>query len=68
MFYALTLIAGVTSCITACVMTGIASLPSLGMFVEHLGGFDWLYSAGRSFGFITPAEVAPDLEALGAGI
>ena len=80
-FYALTLIAGVASCITACVMAGVASLPSLGMFVEHLalslafrgayksfGGFDWVYSAGRAFGFITPPDAVPDLDTMGAGI
>ena len=81
MFYALTLIAGVTSCITACVIAGVATLPSLGMFVEHLAlslafrgayksfaGFDWVYSAGRAFGLITPPEVVPDLDTMGAGI
>ena len=81
MFYALTLIAGVTSCITACLVAGVASLPSLGMFVEHLalslafrgayksfGGFDWIYSVGRAFGLITPADGVPDLDTMGAGI
>ena len=75
MIYALALIAGVTSCITACVVAGVATLPSLGMFVEHLalslafrgayksfGGFDWIDSVGQAFGFIT----AGDMDTMGA--
>ena len=79
MIYALALIAGVTSCITACVVAGVATLPSLGMFVEHLalslafrgayksfGGFDWIYSVGRAFGFITAGDMAHDMDTMGA--
>ena len=78
-FYALTLIAGISSVITASVMAGVATLPTLGVFVEHValslafrgayksfGGFDWVYSAGRAFGFITAQDVAPELPTLGA--
>ena len=71
--YALTLIAAVTSVITASVMSGIATLPTTGVFLEHvalsfgfraayksLDGFDWVYSLARGIGFITETEAAPE--------
>lgn len=80
--YAVTLIAGVTSVISASVMAGLASLPSLGVFVEHLAlslafrgayksfaGFDWVYTVARNVGFITAPDVAPEPGVMaGAGI
>jgi hypothetical protein len=70
--YALTLIAGVTSVITASVLAGVATLPSAGVFLEHVamsiafrgayksfGGFEWLQTAGAFFGFITLDDLRP---------
>jgi hypothetical protein len=77
--YALTLIAGVASVITACVTAGTATLPSLGIFVEHLalsltfrgayksfGGFGWIYTAGRTVGVITAEDATSDTDMVGA--
>ena len=71
--YALTLIAGVASVITASVLAGYATLPSVGVFLEHVamslafrgayksfGGFEWLQTAGRAVGFITLEDLAPE--------
>jgi hypothetical protein len=61
--YALTLIAIIGSVITASVATGIATLPTAGVFLEHLalslgfrtayksfGGFDWVYEWADTLG------------------
>jgi hypothetical protein len=61
--YAVTLIAIITSVITATVLAGIATLPSAGVFLEHLalsagfraayhslGGLDWLYELADAVG------------------
>jgi hypothetical protein len=69
--YALTLVAIIGSVITASVMTGIAMLPSAGVFLEHLalsagfraayksfGGFDWLYELADAVGLYERREVA----------
>ena len=61
--YALTLIAIVGSVITASVAAGIATLPTAGVFLEHLalsigfrtayksfGGFDWVYEWADTLG------------------
>ncbi len=80
--YAVTLVAGVTSVISASVMAGLAALPSLGVFVEHLAlslafrgayksfaGFDWVYVAALNVGLITAPDVAPEPGIMaGAGI
>jgi len=71
--YAVTLVAGVTSVISASVIAGLATLPSFGVFVEHLAmslilrgayksfaGFDWVYTAARNVGFITAPDMAPE--------
>ena len=68
--YAFTLIAAITSVITASVVAGFAVLPSTGVFLEHLamslgfrglyksfGGFDWVYATAEFAGMIT-AEAA----------
>lgn len=79
--YAVLLIAGVASVVTASVMAGIATVPTFGVFVEHValsltfrgmyksfGGFDWITSLGRFVGFITVEDVMPESGMLGAGI
>ena len=61
--YALTLIAIIGTVITASVVSGITTLPSAGVFLEHLalsagfraayksfGGFDWLYELADAIG------------------
>jgi hypothetical protein len=61
--YALTLIAIITCVITATVVTGIATLPTAGVFLEHLAlsagfraayhsldGIDWLYELADAVG------------------
>ena len=61
--YSLTLIAIITSVISASVLTGIATLPSARVFLEHLalsigfraayhslGGIDWLYDLADALG------------------
>ena len=71
--YALTLIGGVASVITASVLSGVATLPSAGVFLEHVamsiafrgayksfGGFEWLYTVGQAFGFITLENLTPE--------
>jgi len=66
--YSLTLIAGVASVITASVLAGVAALPTLAVFLEHLllsllfrasyksiGGFDWVFFLGPdTYTFETP--------------
>lgn len=77
--YAVTLVAGVASVISASVIAGVATLPSLGVFVEHLAmslifrgayksfaGFDWVYTAARNVGFIT-APAVPEPPGIMAG-
>ena len=79
--YAVLLISGVASVITASVLSGIATVPTVGVFIEHValsltfrgmyksfGGFDWLYSLGHFVGFITVEDVMPESGMLGAGI
>ena len=76
--YALLLVGGVASVITASVTSGIATLPSAGVFLEHvvmsfgfraayksLGGFEWAHEAATFIGWITPdADAAtPELPA-----
>jgi hypothetical protein len=61
--YALTLIAIIGTVITASVASGITTLPSAGVFLEHLalsagfraayksfGGFDWLHDLADAIG------------------
>ena len=48
--YAFTLLAGVASVATASVMAGIAALPSLGVFAEHLVLSLTVRGAYHSFG------------------
>lgn len=70
-FYALALVAGVASVITASVLAGVATLPSAGVFLEHLAlsfgfraayksldGFDWVHDLAEFVGLITPADAA----------
>ena len=77
--YALTLVAGVASVITASVMAGVAALPTLGVFLEHLalslafrgayksfGGFEWIHTVGQAVGFITAEAGVAEPEAHGA--
>lgn len=67
--YTLTLVAVVASVITASIMAGFATLPTAGVFIEHVamslgfraayksfGGFDWLISTAQAIGFITTAQ------------
>jgi hypothetical protein len=69
--YALTLITIVASVITCSVMTGIATLPTAGVFLEHLalsagfraayhslGGIDWLYELADALGLYERDAVA----------
>lgn len=69
--YALVLVAGVASVITASVTGGIAALPSAGVFLEHvalsfgfraayksLDGFDWVHDFAAFLGLITAADDA----------
>ena len=64
--YALILTACVTSSIAASLLAGFSTLPSMGVFLEHLAmslvfrgayksfdGFDWVYSFGEIAGMIT---------------
>jgi len=57
--YALILVGGVASVITASVMAGVATLPTFAVFAEHIllsllfraayksiGGFDWVFFLG----------------------
>jgi hypothetical protein len=61
--YAVTLIAAVASVITACVASGVATLPTAGVFLEHLAlsigfrtayksfdGFDWAFDLADALG------------------
>ena len=61
--YALTLIGIIGSVITASVMTGVATVPTTGVFLEHLalslgfrtayksfGGIDWVYDLADALG------------------
>jgi hypothetical protein len=70
--YALILVAGVASVITASVTAGIAAVPSAGVFLEHvalsfgfraayksLGGFEWVEDLAVFTGWVTPADEAP---------
>ena len=82
--YALLLISGVASVITASVLAGIATVPTFGVFVEHValsltfrgmyksfGGFDWVYTVARTVGFVTAEaaeEVLPESGMVGAGV
>ncbi|MGH0029502.1 MAG: hypothetical protein ACQGVC_06910 [Myxococcota bacterium] len=77
--YALLLLAGVASVITASVMAGIAALPSAGVFLEHvalsfgfraayksLGGFEWAHDAAAFVGWITTPEETHEIPHTGA--
>ena len=68
--YALTLIAIIGSVITASVASGIATLPTAGVFLEHLalslgfrtayksfGGFDWVYEWADTLGLYERREI-----------
>lgn len=70
--YALLLVAGVASVVTASVTAGIAALPSAGVFLEHvalsfgfraayksLDGFDWVHDFAEFLGLITAPDAAP---------
>lgn len=70
--YTLTLVAAVASMITASVLAGFATLPSAGVFIEHLamslgfrlayksiGGFEWVTAAAEAVGFITDQGEVP---------
>ena len=74
--YALTLIGIIGSVITASVMTGIATLPTAGVFLDHLalsvgfrtayksfGGIDWVYTLADTFGLYERRAVLPALAA-----
>ena len=67
--YALILVSGVASVITASVMASVAVLPSLAVFLEHLalsllfraayksiGGFDWVFFLGPDTYTLEPRE------------
>jgi hypothetical protein len=67
--YALILVSGVASMITATVMAGVATLPTLAVFLEHLmlsllfraayksiGGFDWVFFLGPDTYTFEPRE------------
>ena len=79
--YALILVAGVASVITASVVSGIATLPSAGVFLEHLAlsfgfrgayksldGFDWVHDLAEFLGLITPADAVPVPPSTGAEV
>ena len=79
--YALILVAGVASVITASISAGIATVPEAGVFLEHLAmsfgfraayksldGFDWLHDFAEFLGVITPADAAPVPPATGAEV
>jgi hypothetical protein len=64
--YTLTLIAAVASVITASVAAGFATVPTAGVFLEHValsltfrgmyksfGGFEWAYAVAEFAGMIT---------------
>jgi hypothetical protein len=64
--YALALVTGIASVITASLMAGYATLPTAGVFIEHValsltfraayksfGGFEWAYQAAEFAGVIT---------------
>lgn len=68
--YSMSLVGAIASVITASVMAGFATLPTVGVFVEHIalsltframyksfGGFEWAYQAAQFAGWIT-AEAA----------
>ena len=70
--YTLSLVAAVASMITASILAGFTTLPTAGVFIEHLvmslglraayksiGGFEWLTAAAEAVGFITDHEDAP---------
>jgi len=74
--YALFLVSGVASVITATVMAGVTALPTLAVFLEHLmlsllfraayksiGGFDWVFFLGPD----TYTFEAPEAPSHGAG-
>ena len=74
--YALTLVGIIGSVITASVMTGIATLPTAGVFLEHLalslgfrtayksfGGFDWVYEWADTLGLYEHRTALPALGA-----
>ena len=67
--YSLILIAGVASVITASVLAGVATLPTVGVFLEHIllsllfraayksiGGFDWILFLGPDTYTFEPRE------------
>ena len=69
--YALTLVAVITSVITASVMAGFATLPTAGVFIEHLalsvgfraayksfGGIDWVYTLADTLGLYENDHIA----------
>jgi hypothetical protein len=63
--YAFTLLAGVASVATSSIMAGFASLPSLGVFVEHMalsltvrGAYHSFGGPYPLFGFRTSADAA----------
>ena len=79
--YTVTLIALIGSAVTASVMAGMATIPSAGIFLEHLAlsltlrgayksfaGFDWFFVTARAAGFITQASelATPDMPDMGA--
>jgi hypothetical protein len=79
--YAVLLVAGVASVITTSVITGVAALPSAGVFLEHvamsfgfraayksLDGFDWVYDSALFLGLITPADALPVPPSTGAEV
>lgn len=64
--YAVTLVGAIASVITASVMAGFATLPTVGVFLEHIalsvtframyksfGGFEWAHQALEFAGVIT---------------
>jgi hypothetical protein len=76
--YALTLVAIIGTVITASVMSGITTLPTAGVFLEHLalsagfraayksfGGLDWLYELADAVG-LYERRLAASAGALGA--
>jgi hypothetical protein len=76
--YALTLIGIIATVITTSVASGIATVPTAGVFLEHLalsvgfragyksfGGIDWLYTFADALGLY---ERRTSLSELGAGV
>lgn len=71
MTYALALMTGLAAVLSTLVISGIATVPAAGVFLEHLalglvirgsyksfGGFEWLHQAAAFAGWITDEAAA----------